>query len=291
MKRWIGWGVLTGAVLGIVLSTIGWPPQAFLPAPKTNPEVLIWWSLGGGLIGFLGAAAVVGLWNTIVLPAWLLRHTTAPLAKVALGLGLLFNGMVLAVFNGLGRNVLRVYGIDEVQLAPGTGLTLPTLLDTVASLLAVFGPILCLEIAPKSRSSGVLLWAVVFQVSALVIGANPVLNEVKINKDIQFNLAALLTSAAVVLFLVFLRRLARTLERPDLEQRARSLLKGLAWCLGVLGAVVAAGAINSIAPRPATFFPALVALVGFILAICIIVISLRFFRLTRDFQTEITRRL
>jgi tRNA A-37 threonylcarbamoyl transferase component Bud32 len=291
MKRWIGWGVLTGVVVGIVLGTIGWPSQSFLPAWKANPEVLIWWSLGGGLVGFLGAAAAVSLWNTIVLPAWLLRHTTAPLAKAALGLGLLFNGMVLAVFNGLGRNVLKVYGIDDVPLAPGTGLALPTLLDTVASLLAVFGPILCLEIAPKSRSSGVLLWAVVFQVSALVIGANPVLNEVKINEQIQFNLAALLTSAAVVLFLVFLRRLARTLERPDLEQRARSLLKVLAWCLGALGAVAAAGAINSIAPRSVNYFLVLMALVGFILAICITVISLRFFRLTRDFQTEITRRL
>jgi tRNA A-37 threonylcarbamoyl transferase component Bud32 len=291
MKKWIGWGVLTGAVVGIVLGTIGWPPQSFLPAWKANPEVLIWWSLGGSLVGFLGAAAAVSLWNTIVLPAWLLRHTTAPLAKAALGLGLLFNGMVLAVFNGLGRNVLKVYGIDDVPLAAGTGLTLPTLLDTVASLLAVFGPILCLEIAPKSRSSGVLLWAVVFQVSALVIGANPVLNEVKINEQIQFNLAALLTSAAVVLFLVFLRRLARTLERPDLEQRARYLLKVLAWCLGALGAIAAAGAINSIAPRSVNYFLALIALVGFILAICIIIIALRFFRLTRDFQTEITKRL
>jgi hypothetical protein len=94
-----------------------------------------------------------------------------------------------------------------------------------------------------------------------------------------------------VLFLVFLRRLARTLERPDLEQRARSLLKVLAWCLGALGAVAAAGAINSIAPRSVNYFLVLMALVGFILAICITVISLRFFRLTRDFQTEITRRL
>jgi hypothetical protein len=107
----------------------------------------------------------------------------------------------------------------------------------VATLLAVLGPILCLEIAPKLRSSGVLISAVALQVSALVIGANSVVNEVKISMEIYPSWAFLLTLASVPLFLVFLQRLARTLERPDLEQRARSILKVLACRLRCDGAV------------------------------------------------------
>jgi hypothetical protein len=45
------------------------------------------------------------------------------------------------------------------------------LLDASATFPAELGTILCLEIAPKPRSSGVLVWAVALQISAQVIGA------------------------------------------------------------------------------------------------------------------------
>jgi hypothetical protein len=272
-------------VAGLVLGTIGWPRQSFLPTPKTNPEVLVWWALSGCLVGFLGAAAAVGFWNTIVLPVWLLRYTTAPLAKVALGLGLLFNGMALFVFDMLwlsASHALQAIVGDDVRLASA-----PLLLNTIGTLLAVLGPILCLEIAPKSRSGGVLLWAVVLRVSALVIGANPSINEVRI-RNFQFNWDGLLDTVSLLLFLVFLQRLTRALERPELELRARSILKLMVWGLGGMAALTAAPWLGSFGPRA---FPFVVAIGGGIVFLIFLRIFLRSFGLIRGLQTEIMQRL
>jgi tRNA A-37 threonylcarbamoyl transferase component Bud32 len=267
--RWVGWGALIGAVVGVVLGAIGWPPQSFLSTSITNPEVhVIWRALGGCLFGVLGAAAAVLLWNTIVLPAWLLRQTTVPLAKVALGLGLLFNGLVLTA--------VQVY-VYDVQLLPGMALKDPLLLETVATLLAVLGPILCLEIAPQSRSSGVLLSAVVLQISTLVIGANPVVNELKVSSNSRFTWAGLLAVASLPLFLVFLQRLARTLQRPDLEKRARSILKVLAWCLGALMPFVAANLVYSFVPGLVRYVQWVWPLLYFICLLGILVVLPLFF--------------
>jgi hypothetical protein len=71
-----------------------------------------------------------------------------------------------------------------------------------------------------------------------VIGANPVVNEVKLSHG-YFHWAGVLALFALPLFFVFFQRLARTLERPELERRARLILKLLAWCLAGIGMVVA----------------------------------------------------
>jgi hypothetical protein len=113
MGRWLKWGAMIGAAVCVLLGAIGWPPQSWLSTQITDPGVPVWSALGGCLIGVLGTAFAVILWNTIVLPAWLLRQTTAPLAKVALGLGLIFNGLVLALL--VPRNL-----VHDVQLTPTT---------------------------------------------------------------------------------------------------------------------------------------------------------------------------
>ncbi|HUE14183.1 MAG TPA: protein kinase [Planctomycetaceae bacterium] len=273
MRRWVVWGALIGAVVGVVLGAIGWPPQSFLSAPITNQEVhVVWRALGGCLIGVLGTAFAVVLWNTIVLPAWLLRQTTAPLAKVSLGLGLIFNGLVLTVVQNYPHLENYVH------------------LGIVATLLAVLGPILCLEIAPKLRSSGLLLWAVALQVSALVIGANPSINDVRI-RGFYFTWAGVLTLASVALFLVFLQRLARTLERPDLEQRARSILKLLAWCVGAVVLCLAAIFLDSFVPGPFDYVRWVGPLILGLGALVFLLFLLRYFRLIRALQREIMQRL
>jgi hypothetical protein len=189
--------------------------------------------------------------------------------------------------------------LGDLQLTPTTVLKGNLLLETVATFLAVLGPILCLEIAPKLRSSGVLLWAVALQVSALVIGANPVVHEVEISRDIHPSWAFLLNLASVPLFLVFLQRLARTLERPDLEQRARSVLKLLAWCLGAFVPFVAAAFTGSLGPWPVghvhhwyQLVVLLIAAIGLLGAVVLVVLLyLDSFRLIRALQREITQRL
>jgi hypothetical protein len=202
------------------------PTSLVNPGWTTNPGRAIGGAIGGSILGALLAIPAVIFWNTIVLPAWLLRQTTTPLAKVALGLGLILNGLILTLVSGSAK---------DVRLAPGTILKLPQLLSMVAGLITVVGPILCLEIAPRARSKAVLLWAVVLQLSALVCGANADRfgNEVEVvilSVSLPFSraLALLLVMASLPLFAVFLLRLACILERPDLEQRARFLLRLLA---------------------------------------------------------------
>jgi hypothetical protein len=284
--KWLGWGALIGAVVCIVLGAIGWPPQSLIATPLGDPvKAAVSRALVGFPLGILGAIVAVVLWNTIVVPAWLLRQTTAPLAKVALGLGFIFNGLVLALLTP-GNPV------HGVQPPPATVVNGPLLLDALATFLAVLGPILCLEIAPKLRSSGVLLWAVALQVSALVIGANPVVNEVKITSDLHLSWAFLPTLASLPLFLVFLKRLARTLERPDLERRAHFTLKILACCLGAF--VPAAALTASLRPGPGYQFQwvwliAFICAVGGLALACLLFLD--FFRLIRALQKEITQRL
>jgi hypothetical protein len=271
----------------VVLGALGSLPDSFIPTQLTHLQVLVGWrALSGCVLGGLVAATAGVLWNTIVLPAWLLRQTTVPLAKVALGLGLLFIGLVLTA--------VQVY-VYDVQLMPGMALKDPLLLETVATLLAVLGPILCLEIAPQSRSSGVLLSAVVLQISALVIGANPVVNELKVSSNSRFTWAGLLAVASLPLFLVFLQRLARTLQRPDLEKRARSILRVLAWCLGALVPFVAANLVYSFMPGLVRYVQWVWPLLYFICLLGILVVLpllfLRSFLLIRALQGEITQRL
>jgi hypothetical protein len=107
MRRWIILGTLLGAVVLLVLGAIGWPRHFHIrfdsliyiedvTAPGTPVAVRV---VGGCLLGAVGSAIGVIVWNTIVLPAWMLRQTTVPLAKVALGLGLIFTGMLLYLGN------------------------------------------------------------------------------------------------------------------------------------------------------------------------------------------------
>jgi hypothetical protein len=283
MAKWLGLGALVGAVAFAVLGAIGWPPQSLIATPVTDPQTrVVARALGGCLLGLMGAASAVALWNTIVLPAWLLRQTTVPLAKAALGLGLIFNGMVLlAVPEGF---------LQDIRLTPKMVLKVPLLLDTAGTLLAVLGPILCLEIAPKARSSGVLLWAVALQVSAAVIGANPALNEVKWMKGFS-SWAGLLTLASLPLFVVFLRRLARTLERPDLETRARSILKILAWSVAGIAMLAAAALVYALVPGGVEWYMLTISFGALLFGLVVLLVFLRSFRLIRALQGEITQRL
>jgi tRNA A-37 threonylcarbamoyl transferase component Bud32 len=287
--QWLGWGALIGAVVGIVLGAIGWPTD-FFPSTLGDP---IKTAFSRGLVGFpfgvLGAAVAIVLWNTIVVPAWLLRQTTAPLAKVSLGLWLIVNGMTLDAVVGLSKLLPALFSAGDL-LAPGTMVKL----ETVATLLASLGPILCLEFAPKSRSSGILLWAVGLQTSALVLGNIPELNVVKFGNGGKADFAGLLSLVSVPLFGLFLQRLARTLQRPDLEQRARFLLKVVVWCLGATGLLTATAIPFFLIPRLSAHSGFLMAL-GFLFAFgALVLVPFLFIRtvgLIRALQREIAQRL
>jgi serine/threonine-protein kinase len=283
MARWMVLGALLGAAVVLVLAAVGWPRHLrirFDPlividdvTSLGTPEALR--AFAGCLLGVVGGALGAVLWNTIVLPAWLLRQTTVPLAKVALGLGLIFTGLFLSLGNGF------------LNLVPNSAL-----LDMLTTLLTVLGPILCLQIAAKAQSSGILLWAVALQVSALVIATNPTIKEVRFGYGVSTfrgSWGGLLVLASLPLFLVFLRRLSRTLERPDLEQRARLALKLLAW--GVAGAVISLGASLLQFLVPMSWYTLIVILVVVPVGLVLLLFLVRSFKLIRALQEEIMRRL
>jgi hypothetical protein len=248
-----------------------------LSATTTALKSFAWTqALAACVVSVLAVALALVLWNTIVLPAWLLRQTTVALAKVALGLGLIFNGVLVLLASGF---------LHDIRLTPRMVLKLPLLLRTASTLLTVLGPILCIEIAPKARSSGVLLWAVVLSVSALVIGASPEVNVVKFRNG-TFSWASLLAFGALPLFVVFFQRLARHLERPDLAARARFVLKLMAFWLAATGTLLA-----GFFQFPPVIW-GLTYLAGTLGAmVCSVLIFVHFFRLIRGLQAEITRRL
>jgi predicted Ser/Thr protein kinase len=290
MGKWLVLGALLGAVAFAVLDLIGWAPQSWMAMPVTvlQTYIVAWALVVGCLVGLVGAAIAVVLWNTIVLPAYLLHQTTVPLAKAALGLGLIFNGMVLLTVPG--------WFLHDIRLTPKTVLKVPLLLNTAGTVMAVLGPILCLQLAPKARSSGVLLWAIALQVSAAVIGANPALNQAEWMKNFS-PWAYLLTLASVPLFLVFLRRLAGTLERPDLQKRARSILMLLGWGvagIGILPAILlllfVAEMVLGSAPGPERVLP-MMSFGALLLGLIPLLVFLRSFTLIRALQGEITQRL
>ena len=162
------------------------------------------------------------------------------MAKVALGLGLLFDGLVLAA-------------MPQIQLDDALAPHGHNPLKIVAILLEESSVLSCASKWPqKSAVTGIVLSAVALQVSALVLTSNPGINELK-SKHFHASWAALPVAASVVLFLLFLVRLARFLERPDLRKKTRSILKWLIGCLVAVGPAVVAGVVDSFFPGVVPF--------------------------------------
>jgi hypothetical protein len=123
-----------------------------------------------------------------------------------------------------------------------------------------------------------------------VIGANPAVDQLKFGNG-HASWSGLLVSASLPLFLVFLRRLARYLERPDLEKRARFLLKLLAWCVPLLG-MLGVGFFFQVFPMVEfVWYTPIVISGALLLGLVFLLLLVRSFKLIRGLQVEITRRL
>jgi hypothetical protein len=247
-KEWqcLAWGALFGAPACALLAWIDWPPGAVRTSGGSTSRAVVG-GVAGAVVGAMCAVPAVFLWNTLVLPGRLLRRTTTPLAKATLGLGLISFALVLGLLVG---------NVNDIRLGPGMVLPIPTLLSTLQCLIVPLGPILCLQIALKCRSSGVLLWAVVMQISALVCG----LNSERLGRIVGFRvgiedydippaklLAGFLLMVSLPLLVTFLLRLAQLLQGRDLERRARSILNLLKIAVFAVTGVLAALAMMSFA--------------------------------------------
>jgi hypothetical protein len=125
-----------------------------------------------------------------------------------------------------------------------------------------------------------------------VIATNPSIKEVKVAygvSSLHGSWGGLLVLASVPPFLVFLLRLSRTLERPDLEHRARSALKLLAW--GVAGLVLVTGATLLQFLVPLSVYLLIVVPAALLVGGVLFLLLVRFFKLIRALQDEIMQRL
>jgi hypothetical protein len=254
--------------------------------PAASPETPLWErAIAGGIGGLLAALAGVQIWNSIAVPGWLLTQTTAPLAKAALGLGLIFNGLALAL--------LSIWLLATPTLS-GPGRQIMEIFLLLGSLGLFLGPILCLETAPRTRSGGVLLWAVSLTVTGLVIGSNPGLRMIRFGDRTILNLSGLVAFCALPLILVFFRRLAASLDLRKLVSRARSMLRSFAWCLASIGSAVVGFYLTSIVGDTGLVSEIAVVLQAtgtFMTWVLVILIVIDFYRLTRSLQAEILERL
>jgi len=143
----------------------------------------------------------------------------------------------------------------------------------------------------------------VLQVSALVIAGNSQENDLVAFKDASGKsvpmskmLALLLIMASLPLFVVFLRRLARILERPALERRARSILillalAGIALTIALLGAFVYRLLVPGTHMSHRFLLPPIFMIPLLIALVLAFVVELKCCGLIRDMQSAIMQRL
>jgi hypothetical protein len=99
-----------------------------------------------------------------------------------------------------------------------------------------------------------------------------------------------LAFASIPLFLVFLRRLSRVLDRPDLEKQAVSVRKLLVWCMVAFGVFLVIWSLPFLTGAR-RYVPILANFALVVAAVSLFVLLGRSFRLIRALQLEITRRL
>jgi tRNA A-37 threonylcarbamoyl transferase component Bud32 len=213
---WVLCGMIAGAGIATVLG---------------NQSVLLFGAIGGGVLAGLGLD-----WNLVLVPLWLLRRTRNPLAKVSLGLGLMLSSLAFRGVPGVPRSL--GYSLEDFGV-------LPDLLATAGALLGILGPVLCLAVPARSRAQGVLYGAVALHVASVIIGLTHDLTLKTAGSTTLDPVGAGLDMASLLLLVVFLGRLARFLDRPELAARARQLLILIAICAClVLGGLFAARAFH-----------------------------------------------
>jgi hypothetical protein len=170
----------------------------------------------------------------------------------------------------------------------------------VASVLHVAGWLLCLSVPRESRAKGLIVTAVILQLIAVVIGFTPRAAGLPRALDAVLALADLLVwLAAVVVFLLFLKRLGRYLNRPEVSEEAQSLMYGV---LGLVAFVVMMAALGAylghtiadsggVAARPGLFtlsgllrFATCVAMIG-----AAIYLLIRYLRLLESLHHGVVR--
>ena len=147
------------------------------------------------------------------------------LSLVALGLNLILLGIVIICLMPL-----LIFLVAFV--APLRPLVVLAPLGMIGgSLLGIVGRVLCLSVPKASGAKELIIAAIIIEFAALGISVAEMVTTLS---QVVNMVGGLLSLAATVTFLLFLKRLAVYLRRSDLAQRAQTLIAGGVCLLGIL---------------------------------------------------------
>ncbi len=188
------------------------------------------------------------------------------LKRVATGLALVFWGIAVVLASvvaavvvgiggqGLGQEVLWLLVVCSVGIIAGIA-------------IGFVGRLMWLAVPAKTRAQGLIYGAVVFDVLALGIHVYDVFTQSEV-LDFLGNICSFI---AIVLFVLFLKRISQFVGRVDLADRAGALL---GWGVGLFLVAFLGGIVAVSAPMVAV----LVGLGIIALALAILVLYLRLLR-------------
>jgi hypothetical protein len=159
------------------------------------------------------------------------------------------------VYIGLLLIVLAIFAVPLSMLLRAAPLLLAVpLLVIASSLLSMIGRVLCLSVPKEVGASGLIYAAVVCDVSSLVTAVSPMVPGLP-------NLSGfsrLLSVAAIVFFLIFLKKLAVCIGDYDSEVRASNLLN---LAIGLVVVMVAMIVLPLLSLQAFSAGPAVVSLI------------------------------
>jgi hypothetical protein len=229
-------------------------------------------SLFGAAAAALLCVAVICFWNELMLPAWLLSRSSHPLAKAALGLGLVLTSLLFLATTILWG--MKGYQSQEERILGG--------IATAAVAAGIFGKILCLAGTPQGSVQGALLWSISADLAAFVInlGRTSATSDGNNDGGSRVDFVPLLYLIGAMLLVLALKRMAHQFNDPHLERKARRLLLGIAVATVVAMAAVLLRSYVVAYLLPVAIFSSLIVLIG----------VARFARLVRGLQEHVLQR-
>lgn len=148
----------------------------------------------------------------------------AALRKVASGLNLVYWSIGVSILAAIGSGILgAILGPARVQA--------PTILGTLVviglttTVMGIVGKVMCLAVPPQTGAQGLIISAVVLEIFGNLGGL--VARFSKLPPEVAtpfFGGVSLLGIIGAVLFVLFMRKLALYIGRPELARKASSIL-------------------------------------------------------------------
>ncbi len=159
--------------------------------------------------------------------------TTDSWSSVRRGISLVYYGLVVAVVT------VSLLFLNGLMGPTGWGRILPVLM-LAAGVMSLVGKLYCLGVPEKTGTKEIILAAVGLDIAGTVLG---LARYVAVVPPFVGAVGSLMALVAPVLFLVFLMRLAESINQPALSEQAASVLRIgiggiITWLLAFVGTLV-----------------------------------------------------